>query len=179
MSRIGNVPIEIPQGVDVKITPEMALTVKGPKGQLELDTKNQVAVKVEDNAVHVARHSDGKNDRAYHGLYQRLITNMVIGVTQGFKKELEVQGVGYRVQKSGKGLELNLGYSHPIQFDAPDGITLDAPEQTQIVVEGVDKQQVGQVAAKIRGLRPPEPYKGKGVRYKDEYVRRKVGKTGA
>jgi len=179
VSRIGNVPIEIPQGVDVKVTPEMALTVKGPKGQLELNTQNQVTVKVEDNAVHVARHSDAKQDRAYHGLYQRLITNMVIGVTEGFKKELEIQGVGYRVQKSGKGLELNLGYSHPIQFDAPDGITLDAPEQTQIVVEGVDKQQVGQVAAKIRGLRPPEPYKGKGVRYKDEYVRRKVGKTGA
>ncbi|MFW5870117.1 MAG: 50S ribosomal protein L6 [Candidatus Sumerlaeota bacterium] len=179
MSRIGNNPITIPPGVDVKIAPDMSLTVKGPKGQLELDTRRNVKVKVEDNAVLVERHSDSKQDRAYHGLYQRLITNMVLGVTEGFKKELEIQGVGYRVQKSAKGLELSLGYSHPIQFEAPEGITLDAPEQTVVVVEGADKQQVGQVAARIRKLRPPEPYKGKGVRYKGEYVRRKVGKTGA
>ena len=179
MSRIGKVPIPVPQGVEVRITPDMQVTVKDPKGQLELDTRGYVSLEMEDGELRVDRPDDSKASRAYHGLYQRLLGNMVTGVHEGFKKELEIQGVGYRAAKSGNGLTLSLGYSHPIQFPAPQGIELDAPEATQIVVSGHDKQLVGQVAANIRALRKPEPYKGKGIRYKGEYVRRKVGKTGA
>ncbi len=179
MSRIGNVPVAIPSGVDVKISPQMGVTIKGPKGQLEMSTEGRVTVTFADSAITVERPNDNRDSRAFHGLYQRLITNMVIGVSEGFKKELEIRGVGYKVEKVGKGLKFNLGHSHPINFDAPEGIALDAPDQTHVVVTGVDKQQVGQVAANIRSLRKPEPYKGKGIRYVGEHVRRKVGKTGA
>ena len=179
MSRIGKIPVEIPSGVDVKVSPQMDVTIKGPKGQLEMSTGGRVTVTVADSAIVVERPNDDRESRAFHGLYQRLITNMVLGVSEGFKKELEIQGVGYKVEKTGKGLKFNLGHSHPINFDAPDGITLEAPDQTHVVVTGVDKQQVGQIAANIRSLRKPEPYKGKGIRYVGEYVRRKVGKTGA
>ncbi len=177
MSRIGKLPIAIPKGVEVKTTPT-EVTVKGPKGTLSVPTHGRVDVKIEDGSVHVARFSDARQDRAYHGLYQRLIRNSVIGVSEGFKKELEIQGVGYRAQAKGKSLSLSLGYSHPIEVTPPAGITLSAPQPTEVVVEGADKQQVGQIAAIIRGYRPPEPYKGKGVRYKGEYVRRKAGKSG-
>jgi large subunit ribosomal protein L6 len=178
VSRIGNNPIPVPNGVDVQITPAMAVNIKGPKGQLYVATSGRVKVTVDDGQIHVARPGNSKEARAFHGLYQRLLTNMVLGVTQGFKKELQIIGVGYRVQQQGKALNFQLGYSHPILFDAPEGITLTAPEQTAVIVEGIDKQLVGQVAANIRRLRPPEPYLGKGVRYKDEQVRRKEGKSG-
>lgn len=171
-------PIPIAQGVDVTITPDMVVAVKGAKGRLEVDTHKRVSVQLADGAVTVRRPDDSRQSRAYHGLYQRLISNMVKGVSEGFKKELEIQGVGYRVEKTGKGLTFHLGYSHPIHLEAPQGIELDAPQQTEVVVSGCDKQQVGQIAANIRALRKPEPYLGKGVRYKGEYVRRKVGKTG-
>ncbi|NQU44229.1 50S ribosomal protein L6 [bacterium] len=179
MSRLGKIPIDIPQGVEVIINPEMAITIKGPNGQLSVVTEKRVTIRKEENQVHVARHGDSKADRAFHGLYQRLIRNMVIGVTDGFKKELQIEGVGYRAAKQGAGITLSLGYSHPINFPAPEGITIEVPENTRIVVTGADKQQVGQVAADIRALRKPEPYKGKGVRYVGEHIRRKVGKTGA
>jgi large subunit ribosomal protein L6 len=179
VSRIGNVLIPVPQGVDVKITPDMKVTVKGPKGQLELDTQHRVSVTQEDGGVHVQRPDDTQQSRAYHGLYQRLLSSMVKGVSEGFSKQLELIGVGYRVAKAGTGLTFNLGYSHPINFPAPVGITFDAPDATNVVVSGFDKQLVGQIAANIRRLRPPEPYKGKGIRYKGEHVRRKVGKSGS
>lgn len=179
MSRIGKIPIPIPQGVDVKISPDMKVSVKGPKGTLEVETGNRVAVTFEEKALHVARPDDSQESRAYHGLYQRLLTNMVLGVTQGFRKELEIQGVGYRAALQGESIQFQLGYSHPILFNPPAGIKLEVPAATQVVVSGFDKQVVGQVAANIRRLRPPEPYKGKGIRYKNEHVRRKVGKTGA
>lgn len=179
MSRIGKYPIAIPKGVEVKLGADDVLTVKGPKGQLTLDYKKHVSVESDGENISVMRHSDAQQDRAYHGLYQRLVTNMVKGVSEGFVKTLELVGVGYRAQMDGKTCVLNLGYSHEIRFDAPEGVTLATPQQTTIVVSGVDKQQVGQVAANIRGKRPPEPYKGKGVRYVGEHVRRKVGKTGA
>ncbi|MFP4379805.1 MAG: 50S ribosomal protein L6 [Candidatus Sumerlaeia bacterium] len=179
MSRIGNNPIKVPGGVQVTVTPEMAIQIKGPKGQLDLDTGKRVNLNYENDEITVQRHDDSKQNRAYHGLYQRLIRNMVIGVTDGFSKELEIEGVGYRAEGSGNSITLNLGYSHPIKFDAPEGITLQATDANHVVVTGYDKAKVGQVAADIRALRPPEPYKGKGVRYKGEYIRRKVGKTGA
>jgi len=179
VSRIGNVLIPVPKGVDVKITPDMKVTVKGPKGQMELDTQKRVSVNQDGDALQVLRPDDSQQSRAYHGLYQRLLSCMVKGVSEGFKKQLELIGVGYRVAKAGTGLTFNLGYSHPINFPAPAGITLEAPDNTNVVISGFDKQQVGQIAANIRRLRPPEPYKGKGIRYKDEHVRRKVGKSGS
>lgn len=179
MSRIGNIPIQVPQGVEALVSADMKVSIKGPKGRMEIDTAKRVAVKLEDGALHVARPDDSKESRAYHGLYQRLLSNMVKGVSEGFAKELEIIGVGYRATESAAGLTFNLGHSHPIQFPAPEGITLKAPEATRVFVSGCDKQLVGQVAADIRRLRKPEPYKGKGIRYKDERVRRKVGKTGA
>lgn len=179
MSRIGKNPINLPKGVDVTITPDMKVAVKGPKGRMEIDTVRRVSVKVEGESIIVSRPDDSNQSRAYHGLYQRLLSSMVHGVSSGFRKDLEIQGVGYRAAQQGKGVTLSLGYSHPIQFDPPEGITLEVPAPTAIVVLGCDKQQVGQVAANIRSLRPPEPYKGKGVRYKNEHVRRKEGKTGA
>jgi large subunit ribosomal protein L6 len=179
VSRIGKIPIVVPKGVDITITPAMKVTVKGPKGQLDVDTQSRVTVTLEGGQIHVARPDDTTPSRAFHGLYQRLLTNMVVGVSTGFVKELQIEGVGYRAAKDPKGLIFALGYSHPVPFPAPAGITLEAPEPTRVVVQGCDKQLVGQVAAKIRALRKPEPYKGKGIRYKGEHIRRKVGKTGS
>lgn len=179
MSRIGKVPIVLPKGVEAKIGPDHTLTVKGPKGVLSLGYRGHVAVKQQDNSVLVERPSDNRQDRAYHGLYHRLITNMVTGVSEGFERKLQLVGVGYRAQMDGKTLVINAGYSHDVRVEPVEGIKLDAPQPASIVVTGVDKQKVGQVAAEIRAVRPPEPYKGKGIRYEGEHVRRKVGKTGA
>ncbi len=176
MSRIGKNPVELPKGVEAKLQ-NGTLSVKGPNGQLTLDVHPAMTVKVSDGQVVVTRPSDSGQHKALHGLTRTLVANMVEGVTDGFKKSLEIVGVGYRALKKGKGLELSLGYSHTIQYDAPEGITLEAPSQTQVVVSGADKQLVGQVAAEIRGFRPPEPYKGKGIRYAGEQIRRKAGKT--
>ncbi len=178
MSRIGKNPIQIPAGVNLNVSGSL-ITVKGPKGQLELDTHNRVSIDAGDGRVVLDRPGDDRQSRAYHGLYQRLLSNIVTGVTQGFKKDLEIQGVGYRAQMDGKTLVCLLGYSHPVRYDPPAGIELAVPDQTHISVMGADKQQVGQIAAIIRGFRKPEPYKGKGIRYVGEHVRKKVGKTGS
>lgn len=177
MSRIGNVPITVPSGVTVNLD-DTGVKVKGPKGELGIEYHGRVEIKQENGEITVKRFKDDSQSKAFHGLYHRLITNMITGVTDGFKKELEVQGVGYRVQMQGKKLVMNLGFSHPVEIDPPKGITLSAPSQTEIAVEGADKQMVGQVAAQLRKYRPPEPYKGKGVRYKGEYIVRKAGKSG-
>jgi len=176
MSRIGKVPVPLPKGVDVKID-KNEIKVKGPKGELNLVYPQRVTVKQEDGAVHVVRHGDDKQSRAYHGMVQRLVRNMVLGVTEGFKKELEIQGVGYRAAMEGTKLNLSVGFSHPVSFEPPKGVTIEVPKPTTVVVSGYDKQKVGQIAAEIRNVRPPEPYKGKGIRYAGEVVRRKVGKT--
>ncbi|MBI5154962.1 50S ribosomal protein L6 [Candidatus Poribacteria bacterium] len=176
MSRIGKAPIQMPAGVQVSVTPT-EVSVKGPKGTLKVKTHGRVEVKADGGIVTVERFDNQQQSRAYHGLYQRMIANCIAGVTAGFKKELEIQGVGYRASMDGKTLVLALGYSHPIRFAPPAGITISVPKQTEIIIEGIDKQQVGQVAADIRGFRPPEPYKGKGVRYAGEYVAHKVGKA--
>lgn len=178
MSRIGKIPVEIPGGVSVKLD-KNEVSVKGPKGELFLVIPPRVTVEIESNQVLVKRHGDDKQAKAYHGLVQRLVRNMVIGVTDGFKKELEIQGVGYRAAMEGNKLTMQLGFSHPVIFEAPQGITIEVPKPTSIIISGYDKQVVGQVAAVIRGFRPPEPYKGKGVRYANEIVRRKAGKSGA
>lgn len=175
MSRIGNKPVEIPEGVEVAIEPGR-VTVKGPKGELTQDVSPDMTVKLDDGVVTVERPTDRGPHRALHGLTRSLVQNMVIGVTEGYEKHLELQGVGYRAQSKGKGIELALGFSHPVVVEAPDGIEFDVPEPTAIVVRGIDKQRVGQIAADIRDKRPPEPYKGKGIRYRDERVLRKVGK---
>lgn len=175
MSRIGKIPIPVPQGVDVKID-KNEVTVKGPKGQLSLTISPRVSVTRENGALLVVRHGDDKAAKAFHGTTQRLVRNMVIGVTDGFKKELEISGVGYRAAVEGNKLNLSLGFSHPVVFEIPEGLKIETPKPTTIVVSGHDKQKVGQVAAVIRSFRPPEPYKGKGIRYSDEIVRRKVGK---
>ena len=176
MSRIGKQPVAIRKGVEAKLQ-DGTLTVKGPKGSLDLRFHRDMEVKVEDDQIVVERPSDSANHRALHGLTRSLISNMVEGVTDGFSRTLEIIGVGYRADKKGDGITLNLGYSHQIQYPAPEGITLETPNQTTVVVRGADKQMVGQVAAEIRGFRPPEPYKGKGIRYQGEQVRRKAGKT--
>jgi large subunit ribosomal protein L6 len=175
MSRIGKLPIEIPSGVDVEVERGL-VRVKGPKGQLEQRVSPDLKVEREDSQLVVKRPTDRKDHRALHGLTRTLVYNMVVGVTEGFEKRLEIQGVGYRAQLRGKDLELALGYSHPVKIDAPAGIEFEVPVPTQIVVRGIDKQAVGEIAARIRKSRPPEPYKGKGVRYAGEYVARKVGK---
>jgi large subunit ribosomal protein L6 len=175
MSRIGKLPIEIPSGVDVQIDTGM-VRVKGPKGELSQAVSRDLSFEREDSKLLVKRPTDRGEHKALHGLTRSLVFNMVQGVTEGFEKRLEVQGVGYRAQLRGKTLELALGYSHPVRVDAPDGIEFEVPVPTQIVVRGIDKQAVGEIAAQIRKLRPPEPYKGKGVRYAGEYVARKVGK---
>jgi len=175
MSRIGNKPVDIPDGVEISIEPGR-VTVKGPKGELAQDVSRDMTVKVDDGVLTVDRPTDRGPHRALHGLTRSLVQNMVIGVTEGYEKHLELQGVGYRAQAKGKGIELALGYSHPVVVEAPDGIEFDVPEPTAIVVRGIDKQKVGQIAADIRDKRPPEPYKGKGIRYRDERVLRKVGK---
>jgi large subunit ribosomal protein L6 len=178
MSRIGKIPVVIPAGVEVG-QDRNEITVKGPKGTLTLTVPPRVSIEREDGAMVVHRHGEDKQAKAYHGLVQRMLRNMVLGVTEGFKKELEIQGVGYRAAMDGGKLTMQLGFSHPIIFIPPPGIQIETPKPTSVVVSGFDKQQVGQAAANIRGFRPPEPYKGKGVRYLGEVVRRKVGKTGA
>jgi large subunit ribosomal protein L6 len=175
MSRIGKQPISVPDGVSVEIAHEL-VKVKGPKGELSERVSAELTVEQEDGAIVVRRPSDRGQHRALHGLTRTLIANMVTGVTQGFEKRLEIQGVGYRAQLKGKGIELALGYSHPVPIDAPEGVQFEVPQPTEVIVRGISKQVVGETAARIRKQRPPEPYKGKGIRYKDEYVARKVGK---
>lgn len=181
MSRIGKAPIEVKDGVTVEVSAANLVTVKGPKGELSLPVNPDISVKMEDGQIIVERPTEQKRHRAMHGLYRSLIDNLVIGVTEGFEKRLEVIGVGYRAEMKNGILELALGYSHPIYFMPPGGIDLSVEQEGRgnpiVSVKGTDKQMVGQVAAKIRGLRKPEPYKGKGIRYVDEYVRRKAGKT--
>ena len=178
MSRIGRMPIAIPAGVTVTLDGNV-ITVKGAKETLTREIHPNMHVAVENNEIIVTRPNDEKQNRALHGLTRSLIHNMVVGVTEGFKKELEVNGVGYRVAKQGKDLVMNLGYSHQVTMSETDGITIDVPNPNTIIISGPDKQKVGQFAAEVREKRPPEPYKGKGIRYADEYVRRKEGKTGA
>jgi large subunit ribosomal protein L6 len=175
MSRIGRKPIEIPEGVTVDVKPG-AVMVKGPKGELSQTVSAQMTVAEGDGTLTVSRPTDRGVDRALHGLTRSLIANMVEGVTAGFEKRLEIQGVGYRARLQGKVLELSVGYSHPVSVTAPDGIEFEVPQPTQVIVRGIDKQLVGEIAARIRRVRPPEPYKGKGIRYVGEHVRRKVGK---
>ncbi|MCH8553090.1 MAG: 50S ribosomal protein L6 [Natronospirillum sp.] len=175
MSRIGNKPVQVPSGVDLKINGN-SVTVKGSKGELSLDLHSAVSLKQEDSVVTVIPNDGSKQARAMSGTMRALINNMVVGVTEGFSKRLQLNGVGYRAKASGKSLNLTLGFSHPIDYALPDGITVETPSNTEIVVSGADKQRVGQVAAEIRAFRAPEPYKGKGVRYADEYIRRKETK---
>jgi large subunit ribosomal protein L6 len=175
MSRIGKKPIPIPSGVEVEISPG-SVAVKGPKGRLEERINPEITVVQEDGAVTVSRPTDRADHRALHGLTRSLVANMVIGVTDGYERRLEIQGVGYRAAMRGSDLEMQLGFSHPVAVKAPEGISFEVPQPTQIVVRGISKQQVGEIAAQIRKWRPPEPYKGKGIRYEGEQVQRKVGK---
>jgi large subunit ribosomal protein L6 len=175
MSRIGRQPVEIPDGVDVQLAPGQ-ITVKGPKGELVQRLSTEMKVEQSNGTVTVERPTDRGEHRALHGLTRSLIANMVIGVTEGYERRLEIQGVGYRAQLKGRALEMSLGFSHPVTVQAPEGIDFELPQPTEIIVRGIDKQMVGQVAADIRKRRPPEPYKGKGVRYAGEQVARKVGK---
>src|SRR3954449_2843768 len=175
MSRIGKKPIPVPSGVEVDVRPG-TVTVKGPKGSLSERVSPDMTVTIEDGTLTVERPTDRGEHRALHGLTRSLVANMVTGVTNGFEKRLEIQGVGYRAALRGPDLELQLGFSHPVNVKAPEGITFEVPQPTQIVVRGISKQQVGEIAAQIRKWRPPEPYKGKGIRYADEHVTRKVGK---
>ena len=175
MSRIGRQPIPLPAGVMVSISPGRVM-VNGPLGELSQTVPQRINVEKQDGEIVVTRPTDRGPDRALHGLTRTLVANMVEGVTKGFEKRLEIQGVGYRAQLKGEDLELAVGYSHPVPYKAPKGISFDVPQPTVVVVKGIDKQRVGQVAAEIRSVRPPEPYKGKGIRYAGEYVRRKVGK---
>lgn len=177
MSRIGNKPIEIPSGVTVELNGH-TVTVKGPKGELTRELSSAITVNIEDNVISFTRPNDQKENRSIHGTTRSLVANMIEGVSTGFKKELELIGVGYRAQKQGNKLVLNVGLSHPVEFEPGEGVEVDVPSNTQIVVEGYNKEKVGELAANIRAVRPPEPYKGKGIRYVDEYVRRKEGKTG-
>lgn len=177
MSRIGKNPIEIPAGVDVAIDGQ-DVKVKGPKGELSLTVTSPIAVTKEENTIVVTRPDDNRENRALHGLNRSLIDNLVIGVTQGYTRKMEIFGVGYRVQAKGKDLEFALGYSHPVPIEAPEGITFAVESPTKFSVSGIDKQLVGQISANIRRLRRPDPYKGKGIRYEGEQIRRKVGKTG-
>ena len=177
MSRIGKKPITIPAGVEFKQDGN-SVTVKGPKGTLTQEFNPNMEIKVEGNEITVSRPNDEKENRALHGLTRSLLANMVEGVTNGFTKKLEVNGVGYRVQKQGKTLNMNLGFSHPVTMDEIDGITIECPSANEIIISGPDKQKVGQFAAEIREKRPPEPYKGKGIKYADEVIRRKEGKAG-
>ena len=179
MSRIGRMPITVPAGVEVSIAAGNVVTVKGPKGTLVQALHPEMILEQEGNIIHVKRPSDDKAHCALHGMTRALLHNMVVGVSEGFKKELEINGVGYRAAKEGNELVMNLGYSHPVKMAEIDGITIDVPAPNKVVVSGPDKQKVGQFAAEVREKRPPEPYKGKGIKYVDEVIRRKVGKTGA
>ncbi|MDE3840613.1 50S ribosomal protein L6 [Bacillus methanolicus] len=177
MSRIGKKPIEIPSGVTVTVN-NNTVTVKGPKGELTRSFNPDIEIKVEDNVITVSRPTDEKEHRALHGTTRAIIANMVEGVSKGFERSLELIGVGYRAQKQGKKLVLNVGYSHPVEIEPEEGLEIEVPANTKVVVKGIDKERVGALAANIRQVRPPEPYKGKGIRYEGEYVRRKEGKTG-
>jgi large subunit ribosomal protein L6 len=176
MSRIGKRPISVPQGVDVKIDGSK-VSVKGPKGQLSRELRSEIDIKMEDGHILVSPKNDNKTSRSLYGLSRTLIANMVEGVTQGFTKNLEMIGVGYKAQLKGRNLVLNVGYSHPVEIEAPEGIELATEGPTKLLVSGIDKELVGNIAAKIRAVRKPEPYKGKGIRYQGEVVRRKAGKT--
>lgn len=177
MSRIGNKPITVPEGVEVNLDGQK-ITVKGPKGTLEREIHNNMTVKLENNIITVTRPNDEKENRSLHGLTRTLINNMITGVSQGYEKQLEINGVGYRAAKQGKTLVLTLGYSHPVNMEEPEGITYEVPNANSIIVKGIDKQLVGQMAAEVRKQRPPEVYRGKGIKYVDEHIRRKEGKTG-
>lgn len=177
MSRIGNQPVPIPSGVDVTIK-GVDVTVKGPKGTLQRTFPDAVTFKQVDDRIVVARSDDERESKALHGLSRALLANMMVGTNEGYRKVLKTVGVGYRAALKGKELELQVGFSHPVVVEAPDGITFEVPEPTQIIISGIDKQAVGQIAADIRRIRPPEPYKGKGIRYEGEQVRRKAGKAG-
>ena len=179
MSRIGKMPITVPAGVTVKIGENNEVTVKGPKGELAQKLPKDILIEQNGDIIEVKRPSDDKEHRSLHGLTRSLLHNMVVGVTDGFKKELEINGVGYRAAKQGKELVMNLGYSHQVEMEEVDGITIDVPQPNQIVISGPDKQKVGQFAANVREKRPPEPYKGKGIKYVDEHIRRKEGKAGS
>ena len=179
MSRIGRAPINVPAGVTVTVdAANYVITVKGPKGTLTQNYHNRMNVALDNNVITVTRPSDEKEDRALHGLTRTLIYNMVVGVTEGYSKKLEVNGVGYRVAMQGKALNLTLGYSHPVVVDAPEGITFETPDANTIIIKGINKQVVGETAAYVRSKRAPEPYKGKGIKYEGEKIRRKSGKTG-
>ena len=179
MSRIGRTPITIPAGVEIDVSEANVITVKGPKGKLERPISPEISVSVDGALINVARSSDMPRHRSLHGLSRSLVNNMVVGVTDGFKKELDISGVGFRAVKEGKKLVMNLGYSHQVVVEETDSIAIDVPAPTKIIISGIDKQEVGQFAADIRKKRPPEPYKGKGIKYSYEVVRRKEGKTGA
>ena len=178
MSRIGKLPISVPGGVTITVDDGNTVTVKGPKGTLTEKISPDMMIEQDNGVLHVKRPSDDKQHRALHGLTRSLIHNMVVGATEGFAKNLEIEGVGYRAQRQGSKLVLNMGYSHHVEFEAPEGISFEVPAPNRITVKGISKQQVGQMAADIRAVREPEPYKGKGIRYAGEYVRRKEGKTG-
>ena len=179
MSRIGRAPITVPAGVEISIADNNVVTVKGAKGTLTQQFNANMAIALENGVVTVSRPNDLKENRALHGLTRTLINNMIVGVTEGFKKELDVNGVGYRVAKEGNKLVMNLGFSHQVIMEEKDGITIEVPGPNKIIISGADKQKVGQFAAEVREKRPPEPYKGKGIKYVDEVIRRKAGKTGA
>ncbi len=178
MSRIGKMPISLPQGVSITVDQNNKVFVKGPKGELSEQISSDMKVTVENEVVTVERPSDIAQHRALHGLSRTLIANMVDGVTKGFTKTLDIAGVGYRAQKQGTKLILNMGYSHPVEMEQPAGIEFEVPTQTRVIVKGISKQFVGEMAAKVRQVRPPEPYKGKGIKYENEVIRRKAGKTG-
>ena len=179
MSRIGNSPIEVPAGVTVTIGTNNEVTVKGPKGELSRQFSQDMIIEQNGNIIEVKRPSDKKEHRALHGLTRTLLNNMIVGTNELFKKELEINGVGYRAAKQGKKLVMNLGYSHQVEMEEIDGITIDVPQPNQIIISGPDKQKVGQFAANVREKRSPEPYKGKGIKYVDEHIRRKEGKAGS
>ena len=178
MSRIGKMPITVPAGVEINITADNVVTVKGPKGTLTSTFNPNMKITVDGGVATVTRPNDEKQNRSLHGLTRTLLSNMVEGVTKGYSKELEVNGVGYRVQKEGKKMVMNLGYSHPVVMEENDDIAIEVPSPNKIIISGIDKQKVGQFAAEVRGKRPPEPYKGKGIKYTTEVIRRKEGKTG-
>ncbi len=179
MSRIGNMPITVPAGVEIKIGANNEVSVKGPKGELSQKLPRDIKIEVDGGVAKVTRPSEAKQHKALHGLTRTLLSNMIVGCTEGFKKELEINGVGYRAAKQGNKLVMNLGYSHQVEMEETDGITIDVPQPNQIIISGPDKQKVGQFAANVREKRPPEPYKGKGIKYVDEHIRRKEGKAGS
>lgn len=178
MSRLGKKPVEVPKEVKIEVK-DRSIFVEGPKGKLSRSLSDRVTVEIKDGKLLVARVADTKMDRAFHGLTRALIINMIKGVTEGYVKEMEIQGVGYRAAVQGNVLNMQLGFSHPVNFSIPDGIKIEAPKNTQVIIRGIDKEMVGQVAAQIRAVCPPEPYKGKGIRFAGEYVKKKVGKAQA